>query len=301
MRTQPKRFRGTEAGQSPHGHLAPISIEVVKPEEYVDFYKQLTFDFDDPLAHVHLVSDMPVNVRSILFVPSKRERNLMSPNSDHGLRLYSRKVLIQERNRDLLPDYLRFVDGVVDSEDLPLNVSREMVQSNPMMRQLQKALTNRVIREIKELADKEPEKFATFWSEFGIFIKEGVATDPSSHEALLDLLRFHSLRNDQEQEWTSLRHYVEEMGADQTDIYYVLGEDLRTVTRSPHLDYFRAHEIDVLFLADPIDGFMVSMLHEYDGKSLRNIDDAGLELPKSGQDDRRVELQIRPIRRSSTA
>ena len=263
----------------------------VEDDEYNDFYKQLTFDFSDPLAHVHLVSDMPVNVRSILFVPSKRERNLMTADSDHGLRLYSRKVLIQERNRDLLPDYLRFVEGVVDSEDLPLNVSREMVQSNPMMRQLRKALTGRVTKEIQSLAADEetPETYRTFWDQFGIFIKEGVATDPSSHETLLDLLRFHSLKHGDETDLISLSDYVAQMGEEQTEIYYVLGEDLRSVARSPHLDYFRANDVDVLYLVDPIDGYMISMVHEYDGKSFRNIDDAGLELPESADDAKEEE------------
>ena len=267
------------------------SPSAVEDSEYNDFYKQLTFDFNDPLAHVHLVSDMPVNVRSILFVPSKRERNLMTADSDHGLRLYSRKVLIQERNRDLLPDYLRFVEGVVDSEDLPLNVSREMVQSNPMMRQLRKALTGRVTKEIQSLAKDEenPETYRTFWDQFGIFIKEGVATDPSSHDTLLDLLRFHSLKQGGEEEWISLSQYVEQMGEEQSEIYYVLGEDLRSVARSPHLDYFRANDVDVLYLVDPIDGYMMAMLHEYQGKSLRNIDDAGLELPEAADDEKAEE------------
>ena len=267
----------------------------MEDSEYNDFYKQLTFDFNDPLAHVHLVSDMPVNVRSILFVPSKRERNLMTADSDHGLRLYSRKVLIQERNRDLLPEYLRFVEGVVDSEDLPLNVSREMVQSNPMMRQLRKALTGRVTKEIQSLAKDEenPETYRTFWDQFGIFIKEGVATDPSSHDTLLDLLRFHSLKQGGETEWISLSQYVEQMGDDQTEIYYVLGEDLRSVARSPHLDYFRANDVDVLYLVDPIDGYMMAMLHEYQGKSLRNIDDAGLELPDAAADDKQANRSTR--------
>ncbi len=265
----------------------------VEDKEYTEFYKQLTFDFSDPLAHVHLVSDMPVNVRSILFVPSKRERNLMTADSDHGLRLYSRKVLIQERNRDLLPDYLRFVEGVVDSEDLPLNVSREMVQSNPMMRQLRKALTGRVTKEIQSLAADEetPETYRTFWDQFGIFIKEGVATDPSSHETLLDLLRFHSLKHGDETDLISLSDYVAQMSEEQTEIYYVLGEDLRSVARSPHLDYFRSNEVDVLYLIDPIDGYMMAMVNEYDGKSFRNVDDAGLELPES-EDDAKEEESV---------
>ncbi len=251
----------------------------VKAEEYDEFYKQLTFDFESPLLHSHLVADAPVNVRALLFVPSKRDRNLFQMNSDHGLRLYSRKILIQQRNRDLLPEYLRFVEGVVDSEDLPLNVSREMVQSNPILRQLKRALTNRVYRELKNLAD-DAEKYKTFWREFGVFLKEGVASDPSSHESLLDLLRFHSSKATGEESWASLKHYVERMGSEQTVIYYVLADDLKSAERSPHLDYFRAHDIEVLYLVDPIDGYMTTMLREYDGKALQNVDDADLELPK---------------------
>jgi molecular chaperone HtpG len=252
----------------------------VKAEEYEEFYKQLTFDFDTPLLHSHLVADAPVNVRALLFVPSKRDRNLFQSNSDHGLRLYSRKILIQQRNRDLLPEHLRFVEGVVDSEDLPLNVSREMVQSNPVLRQLKRALTNRVYRDLKTLAD-DTEKYKSFWREFGVFLKEGVATDPSSHESLLDLLRFHSSKAAGEEEWVSLKQYVERMSSEQTAIYYVLADDLKSAERSPHLDYFRAHDIEVLYLVDPIDGYMTTMLREYESKSLQNVDDAALELPKN--------------------
>ncbi len=183
-------------------------------------------------------------MRSILFVPSKRERGALRLRPDFGLRLYSRKILIQEHSKDLLPEYLRFVEGVVDSEDLPLNVSRETVQSNPVMRQLKRALTNRITKEFKTWSDEDSEegraKYATFWTEFGGFIKEGVATEFGSQEALTDLLRFHSSQVGEEA-WTSLKQYVERMGAEQKAIYYVLGESLRSVARSPHLDYFRAH------------------------------------------------------------
>lgn len=257
------------------------SVEVA---QYDEFYKQLTYDDQDPLLHVHLVADAPVNVRSILFVPSKRERSTLRLRPDYGLRLYSRKVLIQEHSKELLPEYLRFIEGVVDSEDLPLNVSRETVQSNPVMRQLKRALTNRLTKEIKNLADAESDedktKYATFWSEFGGFIKEGIATDFESQKALTDLLRFRSSKGGEET-WVSLKQYVERMGTDQLPIYYVLGESLRSVARSPHLDYFHAHQIEVLYLVDPIDGYMVSMLREYDGKALQNVDDANLDLPQT--------------------
>jgi molecular chaperone HtpG len=264
---------------------SPSSVEAA---QYTEFYKQLTYDDQDPLLHVHMVADAPANVRSILFVPSKRERGALRLRPDYGLRLYSRKILIQEHSKELLPEYLRFVEGVVDSEDLPLNVSRETVQSNPVMRQLKRALTNRITKEFKTLSDQDGEegqaKYASFWTEFGGFLKEGVATDFSSQEALTDLLRFHSSKVGEEA-WTSLKQYTERMGTEQKVIYYVLGESLRSVARSPHLDYFRAHDIEVLYLVDPIDGYMISMLREYDGKPLQNVDDANLDLPAADKSE----------------
>lgn len=262
------------------------SASQVKPEEYKDFYHQLTFDTADPLLNIHLVADAPVNLRSILFVPAKRDRGLFTAQSDHGLRLYSRKILIQQRNKDLLPEFFRFVEGVVDSEDLPLNVSREMVQSNPVLRQMRRALTNRIFRDLKNLAENDEEKYLTFWHEFGVFMKEGVASDPSSHESLVELLRFQSTKTTEEKPWLALKQYKERMGSEQKAIYYVLGENLKSVARSPHLDYFRANNIEVLYLVDPIDGFMTSMLREYDGTPLKNVDDAGLDLPKPEEESK---------------
>lgn len=249
----------------------------VQDAEYNEFYKQQTFDASEPLMHVHMVADAPVNVRALLFVPSKRERGMLQRRPENGLRLYSRKILIQNSNQDLLPDHYRFVDGVVDSDDLPLNVSREMVQSNPVMRQLKRALTNRLNRALKDLADEQPEKYIPFWEEFGVFVKEGVASDQASQETLVELLRFRSSKSDDK--WISLADYAARMKADQAAIYYVLGEDLKSAARSPHLDYFRKHDIEVLYLVDPIDGWAMAMLREAQGKPLRNVDDAGLELP----------------------
>jgi molecular chaperone HtpG len=252
----------------------------VETAEYEEFYKQLTFDSAAPLLHIHLVTDAPVNLRAILFIPPQRERGMLHLRADYGLRLYSRKILIQQHNKDLLPEYLRFVDGVVDSEDLPLNVSRETVQSNPLMRQIRRALTGRLHKELKSLAENDAGKYAQFWEQFGVFLKEGIAMDPTSHETLVDLLRFRSSRTN-EQEWTSLKQYTERMVEGQKAIYYVLGQDLKTVAASPHLDYFRANQIEVLYLVDPIDGFVTSSLHKYGETPLQNVDDASLELPKS--------------------
>lgn len=267
------------------------SASQVKPEEYKDFYQQLTYDTGDPMLHIHMVADAPASIRSILFVPAKRDRGLFTAQSDHGLRLYSRKILIQQRNKDLLPEYFRFIEGVVDSEDLPLNVSREMVQSNPVLRQMRRALTNRIFRDLKNLAENDNDKYLKFWHEFGVFMKEGVASDPASHESLVELLRFQSNKTTDERPWLALKQYKERMPSDQKAIYYVLGENLKSVARSPHLDYFRANEIEVLYLVDPIDGFMTSMLREYDGTPLKNIDDAGLDLPKTEKEQKEEEAK----------
>ncbi len=248
----------------------------VTEEQYVDFYKHLTLDFEEPLLAAHLVTDAPANVRAILYVPSRRERGVLSLRTDHGLQLYVRNVLIQEYNKDLLPNAWRFVEGVVESEDLPLNVSRETVQSSPAARRIQRALVRKLVKELETMAEERPEDYATFWREFGPFLKEGVATDPSSHGDLLPLLRFHSSRDGGE--LVSLRQYVERMAEDQQAIYYLIGEDEKSAARSPHLDYFRAHDLEVLYLVDPIDSFMAVALREFEGKPLKNVDDAGLDL-----------------------
>jgi molecular chaperone HtpG len=259
----------------------------VGDEQYDEFYKHLTLDFEKPLLHTHLVVDAPVDVRSILYIPASRERGFLSPRTDQGLKLYIHNVLIEEYNKTLLPNYFRFVEGVVESEDLPLNISREAVQSSPAARRIQRALVHKLIKELEALAEEKPEAYSTFWKTFGPFIKEGVATAPgmasaptadaTAQDDLLPLLRFHSSRSGDD--LVSLAAYSERLADGQEAIYYVLGDDLRSVARSPHLDYFKAHDIEVLYLVDPIDSFMIVALPEYDEKPFKNVDDAGLDLP----------------------
>src|SRR6266545_3307912 len=167
-----------------------MSKQAVTEEQHKDFYKQLTLDFEDPLLHIHVVTDAPVQLYALLYVPGKGERGIFSPRREDGLKLYSRNILIDEYNKDLLPEYLRFVQGVVDSEDLPLNVSRETVQSSGLMARLKKVLTNQVVRELESLVKNNAEKYQTFWHEFGGYIKHGVAADPIEGEKLHSLLRF---------------------------------------------------------------------------------------------------------------
>ncbi len=259
----------------------------VTDEQYDEFYKHLTLDFEAPLLHVHMVADVPVDIHAILYVPTKRERGIFSLRKDDGLKLYSRKILISEYFKDLLPQYFRFIQGVVDSEDLPLNVSREAIQTNRAAAKLKSTLTHKIATELADLGEKDAAKYATFWQEFGQFVKEGIATDPSNQTDLAKLLRFKTNRSDGE--WASLQQVVDRMKPDQTSIYFILGEDLTSVARSPHLDYFRQHELEVLYFVEPIDSFMVMTLKEFAGKKLQNVDDAALELPK---DEKPIESKV---------
>jgi molecular chaperone HtpG len=250
----------------------------VTAEQYEEFYKHLTLDFEKPLARVHMVTDAPVQMYAVLYVPSKRERGILALRTDHGLKLYSRKVLIQDYCKDLLPNHFRFVEGVVDSEDLPLNISRETIQATRLMEKMKSNLTRKLVDELERIAKEEPETYSKFWEQFGGFVKEGVATDPAGRDALLPLLRFRTSKSGDA--LASLADYVGRMKDDQKAIYYILGEDPRSVARSPHLDYFRKHDIEVLYLTETIDSFMVLGLREFDGKPVKNVDDAGLDLPQ---------------------
>ncbi len=256
----------------------------VTAEQYDEFYKHLTLELDSPLLHIHMVTDVPVDVHAILYIPARRERGIFSLRKDDGLKLYSRKILIQEYFKDLLPNYFRFVQGVVDSEDLPLNVSRESIQNNRAMARLKSTLTHKIASELADLGEKDAAKYAIFWHEFGPYVKEGIATDPASQPDLAKLLRFKTSRSSAEADaWASLQTYVDRLKPDQDTIYYILGEDLRSVTHSPHLDSFRQRDLEVLYLVEPIDSFMIMALKEFNGKKLHNVDDANLSLPRSDQ------------------
>ena len=255
----------------------------VKPEEYEQFFGQLMLGGGEPLLHVHLVTDSPVDIRAVLFIPAQRAPDLFDLKRDEGLRLYSRKILIQKRNKDMLPEYMRFVEGVIDSEDLPLNVSREAIQANPMTRQISNALATRVLRALARTATTEPEKYATFWSQYGMFIKGGLAMDPERRDQLVALLRFQSTRSDDS--FIALDDYIERMPARQKAVYYVEGRDLEAAKRSPHLDYFLAHDIEVLYFCDPVaDTYVVVSLPEHREHKLVNVDGAEVDVPAKEPD-----------------
>ncbi|MFW6042058.1 MAG: molecular chaperone HtpG [Chloroflexota bacterium] len=250
----------------------------VTEEQYHTFYQQMTMDFQEPLATIHTHSDAPVHIRALLFIPASRDRGVLSARKEPGVKLYSHNVMIQEYNTDLLPKWLAFVDGVVDSEDLPLNVSRETVQSNRFMRGLGRTLRRRTVQTLKEMAREDPEKYGRFWKQHSRTVKEGLVNEPANVDDVLPLLRFPSSRSNGT--LTSLDEYVERMADTQEAIYYVIGDSVQAVANSPHLDPFRARDLEVLYWVDPLDPFIAPLLKEYKDRPLQNIDDAGLELPE---------------------
>ena len=254
----------------------------VSDEEANEFYRQLTLAFEDPLTRIHVQTDAPVQVYALLFIPGKLDRTLLGLKQDYGLRLYSRKIRIQDRNKDLLPGYLRFIEGVVDSEDIPLNVSREMVQSSRVLSKIKSLLSRKTLNALAEMAEKEPEKYKEFWQEFGIFIKEGVTTEFKDQEKLVPLLRFYSTRS--EDELISLADYIARARPEQKVIYYITGESLAAMKRSPHLEYFRKENIEVLYFDQPVDAFLPQAIGKYEEFEFQNVDRADIEAPEQGNE-----------------
>jgi molecular chaperone HtpG len=254
------------------------SPQDVEEDEYKEFFKHLTLDFEDPIDTIHYRADAPLQLYALLYLPNKPERTMFSARKEDGLKLYVRKVLIEEYNKNLLPQHYRFIHGVVDTEDLPLNVSREAIQNSPVISKLKKVLTNQVTNRLKDMAKDDPEKYQTFWETFGMFIKEGISTDPLEGETLSPLVRFHTTTHTES--LVTFDEYIERMKDGQDKIFYILGDDDRSVARSPHLDYFRDNGYEVITLTDPMDSFMLMGLRKYGDFDLQNVAAADLELPE---------------------
>ncbi len=254
----------------------------VEKETYEAFYHQLTLDPEPPLVYAHMAVDAPVQMYAVVFTPSSAERGMFILRREPGLKLYARKVLIQEYNKDLLPEYLGFIQGVVDSEDLPLNVSRETIQSNRVMANLKKLVTGKVLDMLKKLAEEDKDKYEQFWREFGRFLKQGVAMDERDPDALYPLLRFRSSL--QPEAWSSFEDYVGRMQPGQERIYYIMGDDERSVVHSPHLDVIRRYGYEALLLTDPVDAFMIMRLMKYKDFQLENVASPNLQLPEKAEE-----------------
>ncbi|MEO7199173.1 MAG: molecular chaperone HtpG, partial [Dokdonella sp.] len=249
-------------------------------EDYQGFYKSLSHDFGDALVWTHNRVEGNQNFTSLLYVPAKPPFDFMSGGRDErkGLKLYIRRVFIMDASEQLLPAYLRFVRGVVDSDDLPLNVSREILQQNRQVERIRGACTKRVLDMLDRLASNEAEKYATFWSSFGSVLKEGVAEDASNRERIAKLLRFASTQSDGSTPSVSLDDYIGRMQADQDVIWYITADSWAAAKGSPQLEALKARGIEVLLMSDRIDEWMAGYLTEYAGKKLRHVGKGEIEL-----------------------
>ena len=250
----------------------------IKDEEYNEFYKTVSHDFEDPLCHVHNKVEGKLEYTSLLFIPARAPFDLWDREQRHGVKLYVKRVFIMDDAKQLLPPYLRFVKGVVDSDDLPLNISREILQQNKVIETIRSASVKKILDLLKKLADKEPDKYKQFWQTFGRVMKEGVIDAPDKREDLAKLFRFKSTREDTEEETVSLDDYIAGMKEGQKAVYYVTAENYATAKNSPHLEIFRKKGIEVLLLTDPIDEWLVAHLAEYQEKPLTSVNKGELDL-----------------------
>ena len=254
----------------------------LKDEEVNEFYKFIANDYNDPLDYLPVSVEGMVTFKALLFLPQEAPPDMLYRQGDlenHGPQLYVKKVLIQNECRDLLPEYLRFIAGVVDTEDLSLNVSREVVQSSPVMAKIRQILTGKILGWFDTLAKEQPEKFKTFYKAFGPIIKIGLNTDFTNRDKLIELLRFESTKTI-EGEYITLKEYSERMGADQKEIYYHSGTSRGQLLAHPNLEYFQDMGIEVLLLSDPVDVFVIPSIHEYDKKPLKSIEKPDIDFSK---------------------
>lgn len=250
----------------------------VSDEEYKEFYKHLSHDFADPVTWAHNKVEGNQAYTSLLYVPAKAPWDLFNREHKHGLKLYVQRVFIMDDAEQFMPNYLRFMRGLIDSNDLPLNVSREILQDNKITAALRKALTKRSLQMLEKLAKDDTEKYLQFWKEFGLVLKEGPAEDFANKETVAKLLRFASTHNDSSEQTVSLEDYISRMKEGQKAIYYITADSYVAAKNSPHLELFNKKGIEVLLLSDRIDEWMLSYLTEFDGKQLQSITKADLDL-----------------------
>ncbi len=249
----------------------------ITSQQYGEFYRFVSHAFDNPRLTIHWRAEGKIDYTALLFVPGARPMDLFHPERKHRLKLYVRRVFITDDCADILPGYLRFLQGIVDSEDLPLNISREMLQHNPLLAKIRAALVKRSLSELTKLAEKEPESYADFWKDFGAVLKEGLYEDTEQRETLLKLARFRSTSGDA---LVSLADYVGRMKPGQEAIYYISAESIEAAARSPQIEGFAARGIEVLLLADPVDEFWIPAVGMFDSKPLKSATRGGGDLDK---------------------
>jgi molecular chaperone HtpG len=257
----------------------------VSEDEYKEFYKHVAHDFEDPMKWVHSHVEGNQSYKTLFYIPSRAPFDLYDRDSRHGIKLYVRRVFIMDDAEQLMPYYLRFVRGLVDSDDLPLNVSREILQHNKLIDTIRSGSIKKVLGLLEAMVKNEPDLYKDFWKQFGNVLKEGPGEDFANKERIAKLLRFASTKTDSEEQDVSLDDYIARMKEGQDTIYYVTADSFAAAKNSPHLQIFRRKGIEVLLLSDRVDEWLVSHLTEYDGKSLASIAKGELDLDKLADED----------------
>ncbi|MDB2670467.1 molecular chaperone HtpG [Candidatus Pseudothioglobus singularis] len=261
--------------------------------DYDEFYKSLTYDFEGPLTQIHNRVEGKLDYSSLLFIPKKAPFDMWEPKRKGGVKLYAKRVFIMEGNEELLPQYLRFIKGVIDTADLSLNVSREILQGSKVVDTIKKASVKRILSELDKMSKNKPEDYATFWKEFGMVIKEGVVEDFANKDKISNLLRFASTLTDSSDQTVSLKGYIGRMNKDQKNIYYVTADNYDAAKGSPHLEIFKQKDIEVLLLSDRVDEWLVANFGEFEELSLKSIAKGDLEDLDSKEDKKKKEKTVK--------
>ena len=261
--------------------------------DYDEFYKSLTYDFEGPLTQIHNRVEGKLDYTSLLFIPKKAPFDMWEPKRKGGVKLYAKRVFIMEGNEELLPQYLRFIKGVIDTADLSLNVSREILQGSKVVDTIKKASVKRILSELEKMSKNKPEDYAAFWSEFGMVIKEGVVEDFANKDKITNLLRFSTTATDSSDQTVSLKDYIGRMKKDQKNIYYVTADSYDAAKGSPHLEIFKQKDIEVLLLSDRVDEWLVANFGEFEELSLKSIAKGDLDDLDSKEEKKEKEKTVK--------
>lgn len=256
----------------------------ISEDEYQSFYSTLSYDPEKPLSILHNRVEGNLEYTSLFFIPTKAPFDLWDREQRHGIKLYVKRIFILDDAKHLMPNYLRFVRGVVDCADLPLNVSREILQKNRQIDKIKSGSVKKILAEITRIANKDPDAYQNFWNEFGQVLKEGMVEDTDNQKQLSELIRFTTTESNDEMQTVSLKQYCERMATDQSEIYYLSGDKLDSLKSSPHLELFKKKNIEVILLTDPVDEWLVSHLTEYDDKPLKSVAKGDIELSNDDEE-----------------
>ena len=261
----------------------------ISDEEYDNFYKSLTFDFENPLLRLHNRVEGRLEYSALVFIPAHAPYDLWDADRQRGIKLYVRRVFIADDTKNLMPSYLRFVRGVIDSDDLPLNISREFLQKNKQVERIRAGVVRKILGELKRVAKKDSEKYQTFWKEFGRAFKEGITEDEDNRQTIAELLRFATTKSEGDEQTESLQQYIDRMHEKQDAIYYITADSYASAQGSPHLEIFKKHDIEVILMSDHIDEWVVMNLTEFQDKPLKSIAKGDLELDWLDSEDKAAE------------